>query len=102
MGAVALLVGVELRRRWRSHVAIALLVGVIGGVVLTLVAGARRTDGALDRLRASTLDGDASVEVSPEYFDAIEALPEVAAAAPGSFFFVMPAEVELDDLITIA
>jgi hypothetical protein len=101
-GAVALLVGAELRRRWRSHLAIALLVGVIGGVVLTLVAGARRTDGALNRLRASTLDGDASVEVSPEYFDAIEALPEVAVAAPGSFFFVMPAEAELDDLITIA
>jgi hypothetical protein len=100
--AVAVLVRADLRRRWRSYLVLAFVVGLIGGVVLTLFAGARRTDTALGRLRASTLEGDASVEVSPAYFDAIEALPEVAAAAPGSFFFVMPEGAESDDLLTIA
>jgi len=97
-----LLVRVELRRRWRAYLAITLLVGVVGAVVLTLLAGARRTESALPRLRADTHDGDASIEVSPEYFDAIEALPEVEAAAPGSFLFVMPVGAELEDLLTIA
>jgi hypothetical protein len=102
MGAVGFLVRVELRRRWRSYLAIAVLVGVVGAVVLTLLAGARRTDTSLARLQADTHEGDASIEVSPTYFDAIEALPEVEAAAPGSFFFVMPTGAELENLITIA
>ncbi len=98
MGAVGLLVRVELRRRWRSYVVLAILLGVVGGVVLTLLAGARRTESALERLRAETIEGDVSIEVSPEYFAAIEALPQVEAAAPGSFLFVMPAGTELDGL----
>jgi hypothetical protein len=102
MGAVGLLARVELRRRWRSYLATALLIGVVGAVVLVALAGARRTESALPRLRADTNDADASIEVSPEYFDAIEALPEVKAAAPGSFFFVMPVGAELEDLLTIA
>jgi hypothetical protein len=34
----------ELRTRWRSALALALLVRLAGGIVLTTVAGARRTD----------------------------------------------------------
>jgi ABC-type lipoprotein release transport system permease subunit len=102
MGGIGLLARVEVRSRWRSYLVIALLVGVVGGVVLTALAGARRTDSAFSRLRALTNESDASLEVSPEHFAAIEALPEVEAAAPGSFMFVMPADTELENLLTIA
>ena len=39
-----------LRRGWRPWLALALLLGVMGGVVLTAAAGARRTDTAYPRL----------------------------------------------------
>ena len=40
----------ELRDRWRSWIAVALVIGLAGGVVLALLAGARRTDDAYPRL----------------------------------------------------
>ena len=39
----------ELRRRWRPMLGLAVLLGVIGGVVLTAAAGAERTDTAYPR-----------------------------------------------------
>jgi hypothetical protein len=40
----------ELRARWRATLALALLVGFAGGVVLAAAGGARRTDTAHARL----------------------------------------------------
>ncbi|MGO9218505.1 MAG: hypothetical protein ACLP5E_12200 [Streptosporangiaceae bacterium] len=40
----------ELRCRWRPMLGLALLLGVIGGVVLTAADGAERTDTAYPRL----------------------------------------------------
>jgi len=53
----------ELRSRWRAWAAIALLVGLAGGVVLTTAAGARRTDTAYARYLAQSRAAD--VLVSP-------------------------------------
>jgi ABC-type antimicrobial peptide transport system permease subunit len=50
MGLVWLAVRAGLRSRWRPLVGLALLLGLIGGVVLTAAAGARRTDTAYARL----------------------------------------------------
>src|SRR5205085_10712734 len=36
----------ELRARWRAWLAIALMLGIAGGVVMAAAAGARRTDSA--------------------------------------------------------
>jgi ABC-type lipoprotein release transport system permease subunit len=102
MAVVWLNVRSDLRRRWRSLCLLALLVGLVGGVVLTGLAGARRTDSALARLLQQTSNDDASVEVSPEYFDVIAALPEVKAVAPASFMFVQPLGFESDDLVPLA
>ncbi len=52
MGAVAMLAGHEIRRRWLSTIAIVLLVGVVGAIVLATAAGARRSDTALARFNA--------------------------------------------------
>ena len=55
---------VELRTRWRAWVAVAFLIGVAGGVVLTTAAGARRTGSAYGRfLRMSHA---ADILVSPD------------------------------------
>ena len=50
MDALRLILRADLRRRWRPMLGLALLVGMIGGVVLTAAAGAERTDTAYPRL----------------------------------------------------
>jgi hypothetical protein len=71
----------DLRRRWRSLVALALLVALSAGVVLTAVAGARRVDTAFGRLWARTLPGTVVVLPNQPGFDwaKVRALPEVTA-----------------------
>lgn len=101
MGPVGLLVASHLRRRWRSLVAVALLLGLGGAVVLTALAGARRTDSAYPRLTDALLTAHASVEVGPEYFDRITALPQVEAAAPASFVFVVVPGLEDEEVLSL-
>ena len=63
VGAVGLLAGTEIRRRWRSTIAIALLVGVVGAIVLATSAGARRSDSALPRFNARSHTSDVEINV---------------------------------------
>jgi hypothetical protein len=71
MAAVWLLLRAELRARWKAWLAIALLVGVTGGVVLTAAAGARRGASAFDRFATATRAPDVEVQTARRYFDAI-------------------------------
>lgn len=64
MGSVWLSLRADLRVRWRPLAALALLLGLIGGVVLTAAAGARRTDTACPRLLQWA--GAAQVDLLPE------------------------------------
>jgi ABC-type antimicrobial peptide transport system permease subunit len=89
MGAVWLRLRAELRQQWRGWLALAVLLGLIGGVALTAAAGARRTDTAYPRfLRASHA---ADLLVTPArsgfhgYFRALARLPEVSSLAPAMF-----------------
>src|SRR5262249_48171153 len=54
----------ELRSRRSGAVAIALLIGLLGGVVMASAAGARRTDTAYPRFVAAYPSGDAVVAAS--------------------------------------
>jgi predicted lysophospholipase L1 biosynthesis ABC-type transport system permease subunit len=95
MGAIGYVAARELRRSWRTVLALTVLVAIGAAVVLTLTAGARRADSAYQRFRAETFAADVSVapsELDANGFDAIERLPQVAAATRPVFPFVVPAE----------
>jgi ABC-type antimicrobial peptide transport system permease subunit len=73
----------DLRQRWRALLSLALLLGLIGGVVLTAAAGARRTDTAYPRLLSWA--NATQVQLIPaandfpaDYYAALAHLPQVA------------------------
>jgi hypothetical protein len=100
VGVIAFLVRSELRRRWRTYGALALVLGVVAGAGMGSAAGARRTATSYDRLLAVTNAED--VLVNPDDgnsdFDAIEALPQVADAcrASGAFASLVGPDGEPD------
>jgi hypothetical protein len=53
VGAVKLMFGAELRRRWRSWLVLVILIAVVGGLVLAAVAAGRRTATAFPRFVAA-------------------------------------------------
>jgi putative ABC transport system permease protein len=87
LAPVQLTLRAELRRKWRAMLGLTLLLGLIGGMVLTAAAGARRTDTAYPRLlawaNASQVDVLPNVnnEVPQDYYAALGRLPQVAAMA---------------------
>lgn len=84
MGAVRLLAGSDIRRRWRGIVALALMVGVVGAVVLATAAGARRSESALSRFNAWSRSSDVELSVgtpSPAQVAAFAHSPGVADVA---------------------
>src|SRR5262249_61493997 len=62
-GGIRMLAAGELRRRWRSLVAITLLAGAIGAVVLATAAGARRSSSSLHRFVEYSHASDVQVDV---------------------------------------
>jgi hypothetical protein len=89
MGAVWLRLRAELRQQWRTWLALAVLLGLIGGIALTAAAGARRTDTAYPRLLRRSDAADLLVTPARSgfhgYFRAVARLPEVAAADSAMF-----------------
>jgi ABC-type antimicrobial peptide transport system permease subunit len=74
----------EGRARWASWLALALVVGLAGGVVLTAAAGAQRTGTAFARLLQASHAADVSVTVNGNgqaYDRALARLPEVSGLA---------------------
>ena len=74
----------DLRRRWKSAVAIAILIGIAGAVVLTAYAGARRTDSAYPRYLTATHAADFLVatessgpSLTNRFYNRVASLPEV-------------------------
>lgn len=63
VGAVGMLAGHEIRRRGQSTIAIVLLIGVVGAIVLATAAGARRSDTALGRFNATARSSALEISV---------------------------------------
>ena len=96
MTTVWLRLRVDVRVRWRTLAGLALLLGLVGGVVLTAAAGARRTDTAYPRLlswaNASQVDIGTQGTGLTGYYAALARLPQVAAmATEDSYQIVLPA-----------
>lgn len=100
--SVALVWLADLRARWRSYLLLLVLVGFLGAIVLGALGGARRTASAYARSREASLEADVGVEVAPEYHAAVSSLPQVAAAAAVSYFFVVLPGVDSAELLSIA
>jgi len=91
VGAVWQLAGSELRRRWRSVVLLALLVGIVGGIVLATVAGARRTSSALARFNSSSRAATVQLQVpgaTAAQLRAFGQVPEVSSFGVASGMYV--------------
>ena len=78
MGAIGLAFRAEMRRRWRSWLAVAVLISVVGGLVLATAAAGRRTESAFPRF-VSAHGFDAFV-YSSRPLPQLAKLPEVASA----------------------
>lgn len=61
-----MLAGLEVRRRWRTVVALALLIGVVGALALAIAAGARRTGSSFGRFRDYSRSADVELAVIGE------------------------------------
>jgi hypothetical protein len=85
MAAVWVRARAELRARWRAWLGLMLLLGLAGGTVMALAAGARRTDTAYDRLVAAERPADLEIRTTnllegaegrdPVTLDQLEHLP---------------------------
>ena len=107
MGSVWLSLRADLRLRWRALLGLALLLGLIGGVVLTAAAGARRTDTAYPRLLQSSRA--AELQIWPHrtgqkgyydagYYNALAGLPQVASMSTAiGFNMAIPVRHGLPD-----
>jgi hypothetical protein len=108
----AIWVRAELRRRWRALVALTVLVGLAGGVILAATAGARRTVSAFDRMQstanATVLDVQLNKNLSGELdedmgagltirqiIERIRAMPQVEDISLQGFFAVAPPDTFL-------
>jgi FtsX-like permease family len=78
VGAVGLVFNAGLRRRWRSWLAIALLISVVGGLVLAAAAAGRRTENAFPHFVAT--HGFDSIVYATIPVPALAHLPGVASA----------------------
>src|SRR5688572_22646993 len=87
MGAVRLRVRAEIRDRAWSWAGLALVVALVGGVVLALAAGARRTDTAYARFLERYPPSDYTIAESSDALtsnldlEQVRDLPQVAQAA---------------------
>ena len=105
MATVWLLLRADLRQRWRALLGLALILGLVGGVVLTAAAGARRTETAYPRLL--TWANAAQVDIIPEgtgmtpagtassgFYADLRKLPQVATMDTGALYeMVVPGSV---------
>jgi len=94
MTTVWLTLRTDLRGKWRALLGLALLLGLIGGVVLTAAAGARRTDTAYNRLlswaSASQVDLIPAANGFPaDYYAALAKLPPVASLSTAVLYQVV-------------
>lgn len=96
----------ELRVRWRAWSALALVVGLGGGVVLAALAGARRTEDAYPRLANASNAADVLVVGQSQFLfvgnvdlKAVDRLPEVASSSHIAVYLLFAGRTESGRLL---
>lgn len=92
MSAVWVRARAELRRQWKATVVLAVLVGLAGGAALAGVAGARRTESAMERFVAFSQPFDVFIFDQSAQLDpaAVAGLPQVADAGQSAYLVLAP------------
>jgi ABC-type lipoprotein release transport system permease subunit len=99
----------EMRGRWRTWLALAVVLGIFAGAVMAVSAGARRTDTAYERFLVASRAWDVQVPKFPAEFapafaqpdlDDVERLPQVAEAIRITAF--QPFNGPVEDAVTSA
>lgn len=94
MDSVVYIARAQLRHRWRSLAAITLFVGLVGGLAISLVAGARRSASVVDRFFAAAAPYDLFA-VTPGLSRAdLLALPGVVRADPSAYVALTGTEAD--------
>ena len=89
MELVLFLARAQLRRRWRALGALAVVVGVIGGLAIALVAGSRRSASVVDRYFAAGIPYDLQVFGPSLTRGDLLDLPGVVRADPSAYVAMM-------------
>ena len=95
MRAVRVRARADLRRRFLSWLALAVLVGITGGSAIAVASAARRTDTAYTRFLATHAPSDVSITDSKDFLtkdvdlDQVAAMPEVERSTRASFVFFL-------------
>jgi hypothetical protein len=99
--AIAFVAWRDIRRRWLGTVAAALLVGIVGAVVLSTVAGARRSDSALRRFNAYSRSADIELTLAPPsaaQMADFARTPGIATLAVLRTYAVQPTNIPIQNL----
>jgi hypothetical protein len=86
MGSPAFVARLQIRRRWRSLVVIALFVAVVGGIATALIAGARRSSSVVRRYFDAAIPYNVQVGGPSVPRDRLLAIPGVRRADPDTYF----------------
>src|SRR5437868_1792125 len=86
MGSLRLLARLQLKRRWRGLALLAIVVGGVGGISASLIAGSRRSASVVDRYFRSGRHYDLNVYTYPALtLASVERLPGVRRADPNGY-----------------
>src|SRR5205823_9573940 len=93
MSAVWMRARAELRARWRASIALAIVIGLAGGMVIAAAAGARRQDSTFPKFRVAQNTVQAGIANSGAFFgfanvdfDRLIRLPQIVDFARFNFF----------------
>lgn len=91
MDAIRVLLAADARRRWRSWLALVVLVAVVGGVTMASIAGWRRTTTAMDRFMEYHRPFNAYAEGDLDRGEVL-AIEGVEGAMGGDYFLLVPVD----------
>jgi ABC-type lipoprotein release transport system permease subunit len=91
MRSVGFVARVQLRGRWRSFVVLTLVIGIVGGIALSLIAGSSRSASVVDRFVSRATHYDLAIYKQSGILPraTVLAIPGVRRADPAAYLAIM-------------